>query len=158
MTSPVPTNLKLLSGNPGRRALNHAEPDPPYLQDLTPPPFLTSERAREVWTYLAPRAAEAKLLCELDVMTFAMHCEAWAEYWVAQERVTQHFILGGSPVIGDDKAAWLPWIKLRDRAADRVEKGVAHFGMSPMARTRIRIQPQSDLFANDFETFLSSLA
>jgi hypothetical protein len=66
---------QVLRGNPGRRALNPAEPDSPYLQDLTPPPFLTSERTREVWTYLAPRAAEAKLLCELDVVTFAMHCD-----------------------------------------------------------------------------------
>ena len=46
MTRPVPTNLKVLNGNPGRRPMNHAEPDPDYLQDLTPPQFLTSEKER----------------------------------------------------------------------------------------------------------------
>ena len=159
MSAAIPTNVKRYNGNPGRRGLSQTEPDPAYLQDLTPPGFLTSERAREVWSYLAPKVADAKLLCEVDVLTFAMVCEALSEFWFAQEQVTQHLMVGGPPVIREEKAYWLPWITLRDRAAERIEKGIAHFGMSPMARTRIRVQPQTDLFAaSDFEGFLNSLS
>ncbi len=102
--------------------------------------------------------ADAKLLCEVDLMSFAMLCEAWAEFWFAQEQVTQHLMVGGPPVIREEKAYWLPWITLRDRAAERIEKGIAHFGLSPMTRTRIRVQLQTDLSASNFESFLTSLS
>ena len=158
---PVPTNVKLLNGNPGKRALNApGEPDPDYISDLTPPPFLTGEKARLVWDYLAPRLQAAKLVCEVDMITLARYCEDVAECWHAQGLVTEFLARGELPILEGAKGGfnYHPAVVLRNRAAERMDKGAAHFGLSPMARTRIKSQPQGDLFAHDFETYLRSVA
>ena len=159
---PIPTNVRALNGNPSKRRLdNPGEPDPAYLQDLTPPSFLTCAKAREVWTYMAPKLAAAHLLCEVDVMTFARWCEDWAECWQAQQAISDKFARGETPMTETTKGnmVWDPIIAVRNRAAERVDKGIAHFGMSPMTRTRIRVNPQTDLFggAGGIEEFLQQI-
>ena len=41
-TIPKPTALKVLQGNPGKRAINHNEPKPP-MEPVTPPDWLPDE-------------------------------------------------------------------------------------------------------------------
>ena len=60
-------------GNPGKRASAQREPDPDYLQDLTPPEWL-SAGARVVWLEEAPKFRAARLLTTIDVMAFAALC------------------------------------------------------------------------------------
>lgn len=149
MTHPVPTNVRALNGNPSKKRLHEpGEPDPAYLDDLTPPEFLTCDKARQVWTYMAPKLRAANLLCEVDVITFARWCEDVAECWTTQQMVSDQLARGEMPVTFSEKGgmSYDPAIALRNRAAERLDKGIAHFGLSPMARTRIRTNPQTDLF------------
>lgn len=149
MTHPVPTNVRALNGNPSKKRLHEpGEPDPAYLDDLTPPEFLTSEKAKQIWTYMAPKMRAANLLCEVDVMAFARWCEDAAEMWEAQQLISDKFARGEPPLVETAKGnmVWDPLLAVRNRAFERFDKGVAHFGMSPMTRTRIRVNPQTDLF------------
>lgn len=159
---PVPTNVRAINGNPGRRRLDTpGEPDPTYLDDLSPPPFLTCEKAREVWAYMAPKLRADRLLCEVDVITFARWCEDVAECWITQQLVSDRLARGEMPVHESAKGgiSYDPAYTVRNRAAERVDKGIAHFGMSPMTRTRIRTNPQSDLFGatGGIEDFLQQI-
>ena len=162
MSVAVPTNVRAINGNPGKRALRApGEPDPDYLVDLTPPPFLTSAKALEVWDYMAPKLVKARLLCEVDIVTFAHYCEAVAEFWQTQQQVSNLLVGGDAEALmvavgGNGGRNYHPAITLRNRAADRVDKGAMHFGLSPMARTKIRTNAQEDLFGG-FDEFLQSL-
>ena len=55
----MPTHLKLLKGNPGRRPLNEAEPKPPRSRPDAPAHM--SDKARETWAYVSPsRSCDAR--------------------------------------------------------------------------------------------------
>ena len=61
---PKPTRLKVLTGNPGKRALNESEPTPePNVPDC--PPEL-GEVARREWNRLAAELGALRIITNLD--------------------------------------------------------------------------------------------
>jgi P27 family predicted phage terminase small subunit len=148
---PKPTALKLIQGNPGKRPLNKQEPDPTYLQDLTPPPWLPAG-AKLVWEEMAPAAVAAKVLTEIDVQAFAMGCVAVADYRRAVSRVGDDAVKSktvideqtGQPVQAGEHLN--PWSMVQSMSFKQAMLVFDKFGMTPQARTRIAIQPQGDLF------------
>src|SRR5574341_216153 len=147
---PKPTALKLIAGNPGKRALNKQEPDPSYLADLTPPKWL-SDAAKLVWQEVAPAASRAKLLTEVDVQAFAMGCIAIAQYRQATDRVAGQAVKSktvldeeGKPVQAGEHIN--PWALVQSMCFKQAMAVFDKFGMTPQARTRIALQPQGDLF------------
>lgn len=147
---PKPTALKLVAGNPGKRALNKQEPDPTYLVDLTAPPWL-SPAAKAVWDEMAPAAARNKLLTEVDVQAFAMGCVAIAQYQHATAKVGADSVK--SKVVLDDEGKPVhagehlnPWAMVQSMTFKQAMFVFDKFGMTPQARTRIAVQPQGDLF------------
>lgn len=158
---PKPTALKLVAGNPGKRALNKQEPDPTYLHDLTPPAWLAADAA-QVWSEMAPMAAQAKLLTEVDVQAFAMGCVAIAQYRLATARTGQDAVK--RKVAVDEKGNALtdeegrpiyagehlnPWTLVQSMTFKQAMLVFDKFGMTPQARTRIALQPQGDLFGSE---------
>lgn len=148
--SPKPTALKLIAGNPGKRALNKQEPDPDYLQDLTAPAWLPPG-AKAVWDEMAPLASRAKLLTEVDVQAFAMGCVAVAQYRLAMNRAGNALVK--SKVVTDDDGNPVeagehinPWALVQSMAFKQAMAVFDKFGLTPQARTRIAVQPQGDLF------------
>lgn len=157
----TPTALKLVAGNPGKRALNKQEPDPDYLQDLTPPAWLGPD-AVQVWNEMAPVAAKAKLLTEVDVQAFAMGCVAIAQYRLATKRTGDDVVkrkvavddkgnalsdADGNPVYAGEHLN--PWAMAQSMTFKQAMFVFDKFGMTPQARTRIAVQPQGDLFGNE---------
>jgi phage terminase small subunit len=61
---PKPTRLKLLTGNPGKRPFNDAEPRPEPVVPECPPEL--SELARREWNRLAPELAKLRIVTNLD--------------------------------------------------------------------------------------------
>jgi P27 family predicted phage terminase small subunit len=148
-----PTSLKLIAGNPGKRSLNKQEPDPEYLQDLTPPAWLSAS-AKLVWEEMAPQANKAKLLTAVDVQAFAMGCVAVAEYRKATAKVDAIGAIkakqerneeGQLVEVGEHIN---PWAGAQSMYFKQAMTMFAQFGMTPRARTGISIQPQGDLFGS----------
>lgn len=148
-----PTALKLIAGNPGKRALNKQEPDPQYLADMTPPQWLP-KAAVLVWEEMAPQAAAAKVLTTIDVQAFAMGCVAVAEYRKAAARVDSDGSIkakherneeGEVVVVGEHLN---PWAGAQSMYFKQALAMFTQFGMTPRARTGIALQPQGDLFGN----------
>jgi P27 family predicted phage terminase small subunit len=147
-----PSALKLVAGNPGKRALNKQEPDPSYLRDLTAPSWLP-QAAAQVWNELAPQAAAAKLLTEVDVEPFAMGCVAIAQYrqataQIGDDAVKSKTVLNdeGKPVKAGEHLN--PWSIVQSMTFKQAMFVFDKFGMTPQARTRIAVQPQGDLFGD----------
>jgi len=76
---PKPTALKLLAGNPGKRALNDREPDPGAL-DLTPPAELSAEAVTQ-WNRLAPMLAQCGVLKKSDRDVLSHYCVAYVAFY-----------------------------------------------------------------------------
>ena len=148
-----PTNLKLVEGNRGKRPVNQQEPDPDYLDDLAPPAHL-SPGAQEVWRLWAPQLRRARLLTVIDSPMLEKGCEAEAMYRRATQRAAERPVYGKSVVDDDGQATERgdqinPWLIVQSMAFKQVTAVLREFGMSPAARARVAINPQSDLFAQE---------
>lgn len=142
-----PTKLKLLKGNPGKRALPKYEPQPPQLDTFAPPPTL-SDAARPIWERNAPVLVTLGILTVSDVDAFAVLCEAIAEH----ERATREIATGGYTVTSDKgNVLQSPWVGIRHRAADVIAKYASRFGMTPSDRASLDVKPQEK---DDFDAFL----
>ena len=152
---PKPTQLKVVEGNRGKRALNSREPDPAYLNDLTPPAWLDPKSA-EVWAEIAPKLRAARVLTEIDVPMLGMACVSLAQYRQSQRRLGDDLVIGGETVPDDaspDGERYVaphinPWMVVQSMSFKQAMAVLREFGMSPSARSRVAINPQDDLFGN----------
>lgn len=149
-----PTQLKVVEGNKGKRKLDHHEPDPEYLNDLTPPDYLIPAAAA-VWNEVAPNLRAARLLTKVDVHMLAMGCNAIAQYRAAAAHACADGLIksklvvpeaGGDPVAVGEHVN--PWLIVQSMSFKQAMSVFQQFGMSPAARTRISVNPQGDLFSN----------
>lgn len=138
-----PTHLKIIQGNPGKRGLNKQEPDPEYLNDLTPPDFLT-DAARIVWNEITPDLRAARLLTKVDVPMLHMACESIATYRKAVKKCAEREACG--EIANNQSIGY--WEMIKSMSFKQAMGALQQFGMSPAARTRIAIQPQGDLFGD----------
>ncbi|SFK74831.1 phage terminase, small subunit, putative, P27 family [Nitrosomonas aestuarii] len=146
-----PTNLKIVTGNPGKRGLNKQEPDPDYLNDLTAPGYLSGD-AQAVWDQIAPKLRESRLLTVVDVPILAMMCESIAEY----RRATIY--CKDSPLDHSEKTGGYvlsQWKIVQSMSLKQIMLIAREFGMTPASRTRIQIQPQGELDFGDGQNYFT---
>jgi P27 family predicted phage terminase small subunit len=145
---PKPTQLKLLTGNPGRRPLNTREPEP-ALQSASLPAHLRwlPDEAKAEWKRLAPELARLRLLTVLETGLLAMYCEAYA-LWVQASKIVAKEGFTFTSANGNPRPH--PALAVSRAAAETVVKIAAQFGMTPASRTRVAVSPQPDPFDNDF--------
>lgn len=144
---PKPSALHLVQGTRsqvgrGKGAAGGKEPDPTYLQDLTPPAHLP-DSAKEVWRELAPKLARSYLLTELDTLELERLCVAtarWRKLTAAtEEKQLMHNSETGSYSIS-------PHVLLQQMYANQASHGLSKFGLNPADRARVMVNPQADLF------------
>src|SRR5690349_4468004 len=78
---PKPTHLKLVTGNPGKRAINPAEPKAKRARPSAPSHM--SDKARETWGYVTGLLDRMGILTEVDALALEMLCEAYADFLAA---------------------------------------------------------------------------
>jgi phage terminase small subunit len=85
--APQPTKLKLLRGNPGKRALNDREPEPEPLASSECPAHLKGD-ARSLWNSIVKPLVACAVITVVDVGVAEMLCETHRERRVleAQQR------------------------------------------------------------------------
>jgi P27 family predicted phage terminase small subunit len=143
---PVPTELKVIRGNPGRRPLPKDEPMPPE-GDVKCPSWVKG-RARRIWKELAPPLAEMGLLTVLDVPMLADLCVVRAEFIKARADVDKRGIeieyarydkKGNEFTVTEDN----PSVRIASDANKRAKSMEVEFGMSPSSRTRVKAAPKA---------------
>ena len=118
---PLPAPLKLVRGNPGKRAVK-AEPKP-TLGQPTRPEWLSPEAKRE-WSRLVPELERLQLLTLVDRAALAAYCTAWAHLVAAEKYIRNHGPIG-------------PQWKLLNDAIKQVRAFATEFGFTPSSRSRI---------------------
>src|ERR1700687_2430314 len=86
-TTPIPTKLKILRGNPGKRALNAREPMPAVLSEPPEPPEFLNERGAAEWRRAAVVLIPLGLLTNLDLAALGVYCCAYTLHYEAAEEL-----------------------------------------------------------------------
>ena len=136
---PLPTNLKLLYGNPGKRKIPKGEPKP-KVEKLACPEALKGREARAEWKRLAPELHANGLLTKIDRTALFRYCEAWGLYRKALTEIDK------TPVIKAANGTLMPspWIAIRNKTFDQMCKVEAEFGMTPSSRSRVVANPPAE--------------
>ena len=145
---PKPTKLKLISGNPGKRALNKSEPNPKAAKTRAPAGL--SKMAQKHWRTVAVQLSEANILTELDRPALILYCESWARWQEASKMVQERGMLVKSPT---GYPMQNPYLSIANKALDQMQRLLVEFGMTPSSRSRIQIMEDKDL--DPFGDFLS---
>jgi len=144
---PTPTALKLVKGNPGKRALPKAEAVV-ALSEPTPPAFLCDD-AKVEWGRVCSALYAAGLMTELDRAALAAYCAAygrWAQAERAINRMAAKDELNAALMIKtvSGNAIQNPLVGIANTAKRAVVKYAAEFGMTPSARTRVNANPDDE--------------
>ncbi|MCF6304369.1 MAG: phage terminase small subunit P27 family [Rhodobacteraceae bacterium] len=136
---PKPTALKLLTGNPGKRTLPNDEPQiPPH---LPPVPEHLNKVAREEWARVSESLYNCGILTSLDRAALGAYCTSYSRWSEAEIKLeadgfTIETSLGTiiqSPLVG-----------IANKAAADMVRYAAEFGMTPSARSRVKIAENAE--------------
>lgn len=140
---PIPTALKILRGNPGKRALNHAEPQPTVGRP-TCPTWLDIEAKRE-WRRVVPELEALGILTVVDRAALAAYCQSYARWQQAEAVVTE---LGFSVPLtrrGEDGELTVyamqsrPEVGISQKERQIMRLFLTEFGLTPSSRTRVKV-------------------
>jgi P27 family predicted phage terminase small subunit len=131
---PVPTHLKVIRGNPGKRPLNENEPVPEGA--LVDPPEWMAESQKAGWNY-AIENAPAGLLKKLDQSVLAAWVVAEDLHRRAAAMIEKFGILTKAPNTGLPIQS--PYLPVVNKQAQIMLKAAEQLGFTPAARSRIQI-------------------
>ena len=136
---PIPTAIKELNGNPGKRALNKKEPK---VESRIPPcPSHLKGAARTEWNTLTQDLHALGLISNIDRAALAICCTAWADYVKACNKLIKE----GEVIISDKGGMYQnPWVSIKKRSMDQVMKFYSEFGMTPSSRSRVKVDTPSE--------------
>jgi P27 family predicted phage terminase small subunit len=147
---PTPTHLRLIRGNPSKKAFR-PEPQPTRTAQVPEPPGFLTGYAVDEWYSIAPELHRLGLLSVIDVMPLAAYCQAYKRWRMAEEILAEMAKrdLATSALLvknttGD--AVQNPLVKIAAHAARDMIRFGGEFGMTPVARARIAagVYAQSD--------------
>jgi P27 family predicted phage terminase small subunit len=134
MNAPTPFELKLLRGNPGKRAMR-PPPKPDCGAECPEPPAFLHAYAVEEWHRVAPELHRLKLLTLVDVGPLAAYCAAYGHWRVAEEALARNGELVAMDSRGRTRTN--PWLGIARNAASQMVTFAGHFGLTPASRSRI---------------------
>lgn len=145
---PKPTVLKLIQGNPGKRAINRREPQP--RAGIPPCPKHLSRPARVEWKRVAEQLAEIGLLTQIDRAALAAYCQAWGRWVESEEKLAQAGTIIKSP---NGYPMPSPYLTVANKAMRQMHSLLNEFGMTPSSRSRLKAgMPQE---ADPFDDLLN---
>lgn len=143
---PIPTSLKVLAGNPGKRPLPTNEPEYDCLEPTTPeelndPRWAT---AKAEWERVVPELERAGVLKRVDRAAIVFYCVLYQMAFEAMMGIRDHGTFTRTP------AGYLmlnPHFKVLNNTFDKIKSLWSEFGLTPSSRTRIA----ADLPAEDYD-------
>lgn len=163
---PLPTNVKKLRGNPGKRKLNAEEPrpmagEPELLEELGP-------IGKAEWRAIVPELLKLGVLSKIDQKALGGYCASFERWVLAERDILKYGLTIEEPVIDtitgrqrtvDQTISDLEnkkKTKIESRPLFRLKKNPAistandamklmksfliEFGMTPAARARLRVE------------------
>ena len=134
---PTPSHLKLVTGNPGKRALNKAEPQP--RRELPSPPAHVSAQARLAWGRLCTLLDRMGVLTEADAFALERLAELYADIVdlsaavAAEGRTYESATESGGTIVRPR-----PEVAMLSDADRRFRAYLIEFGLTPAARSKVK--------------------
>ena len=144
-----PSQLKVLQGNPGRRPLNDAEPQPP--PEIPAAPEFLHPAALAEWNRLAPLLFGLGLLSQIDRPALSCLCQSWALLLAVSEAIEKTPLFSASRK--DERARVLQLLRIQRQASDQLRSWASEFGMTPASRTRVSVDKKPLAADNPFTKF-----
>ena len=154
---PLPSHLKVIQGNRGKRQI---KPDLEVTPSLPMPPPHLSDDAKVEWGRVASMLYALRLLSDVDIAALAAYCQAWAtwkrataalERMAAQDPVTEGLLVKTK----NGNAIQNPLLGIANKAAADMVRYAAEFGMTPSARARINLGDTKPPTADAAEAFFA---
>lgn len=144
---PKPVALKLLAGNPGKRALNKNEPKAPAALPRCPQHI--QGLARQRWHSVGRLLLSMGVFTEADKTALELYCVTY-QRWVEAEAQVKEL---GSVVRGEKgNVVQNPYLAVATKAAQELRAILAEFGMTPSSRSRLSL-PEAKA-EDPFDSFL----
>jgi P27 family predicted phage terminase small subunit len=136
---PTPVYLKVLTGNPGKKALNTLEPKPPRGKPNAPAHL--SDKAREAWSYVSDHLDRMGALTKVDALALEALCEAYADYLAARATLAEFGSNYYETVNAQGGVMHRPHpaVAVMQDADRRIKAWFVEFGMTPSSRSRIQV-------------------
>ncbi len=149
---PKPTELKLVSGNPGKRAINKKEPKPK--REIPSCPAYLSSESKVAWGRLSVLLDRMGVLTEADSAALERLCDCYSDILICRQSLiadgwTYKTVdaLGNTLIKGNPAATQL-------RAADAQFKSyLIEFGLTPAARSKVHATPEEDKKSDPLQEF-----
>lgn len=148
---PKPAALRLLEGNPGKRALDLSDGVNPRVVVPSIPKHLGPE-ARKEWKRITPLLEELGLISGLDRTALALYCQAVGRLCELEEAFSGMIEVSkkdgvtygaavyeaSHTVTPSGYAQQSVIVQLLGKQRDQVNRYLMHFGLSPAARGRVQ--------------------
>jgi P27 family predicted phage terminase small subunit len=138
----VPTDLKVLRGNPGHRPLNVDEPQLPSVNgdvfDAPPMELAGDPAAAAEWGRLAPMLRCARQVTEAERGSLIALCQQWSRYLNANSKAEAAGMVIKSP---SGYPMPNPYLGIANRALTHCTKLWAELGLTPSSRSRVSATP-----------------
>lgn len=129
---PKPTAVKVLEGNPGKRALNEMEHQPEKKAPKCP--VWLDKEAKKEWRRIPSQLEDLGILTEVDMAAFAGYCEDYSIWKEAEEFISKHGTIVKTP-----SGYWqqVPQVSIAQTYLKIMIKFCEQFGLTPSSRSRI---------------------
>lgn len=139
---PTPTALKLVKGNPGKRATNKKEPRP--AREIPSCPAHLTDDAKVAWGRLTVLLDRMGVLTEADALALERLCDCYADILACRELVERDGRTYTTQSEGGILIKTNPAVN-QLRAADAQFKSyLVEFGLTPAARTKVNAKDSDD--------------
>lgn len=129
--------MRVLEGNPGRRPINDAEPDPAGALEEYPPPEELSDKQKAIWRQ-GVKNAPPGLLRHLDFAIFTKWVIHHSLFLGAAARVEKS---GGDGLIKKgDGWDWNPYMSIMNKQSALAMKAESELGFTPSSRSRVKVE------------------
>lgn len=143
--APMPTALRLLSGDPNKDRYNPAEPEP--RRGKMPMPRGLPADVKKVWLERLPELEAMGIAFPSDVDSWRAYCEAV----VIHEKACAE-LAGGEVLVEGVHGGWVrnPALQIQRDAALTLLRFATHFGLTPSARSSVMTGKRDDNSDNPF--------
>ena len=133
---PKPTALKDLAGNPGKRAKNQHEAQPPRV--IPNCPSHLNDEAKKEWHRIVKDLHQAGLFTKVDRPALAAYCQAYGRWVMAEEKLdTLASMVDETP---NGMQVQSVYLQIANKSMEQMRKFLVEFGMTPSARSRVTVQ------------------
>lgn len=130
----VPTELKILRGNPGKRPI---PTDTPRADGEMPkcPKYLKGEARRE-WGRIVDELNRLGVLSSVDRASIEIYCEAYATWRHARAQAQ-----GEDAITTSEKGFQMqsPWVSIANTAAAQMQKFLSEYGLTASSRAKVKV-------------------